>query len=158
MVCHSFSVSVHLPLDSSSLKVLAGFTQSLAHNKLEIRILFGLLSRLQPEHMTSIELNMLCRLYLYNFYMGNFAIGHHKLMDTAKSEICPLRLQNHVHLLRHTASIILFNSRIRRERKWKNDIFALFFNLQLVINFAKTHCEPAGPKNGRAAPRLRLSG
>jgi len=40
------------------------------------------------------------------------------LMDTAKSEICPVPLQNRVHLLKHTAPNILFIYQICGERRW----------------------------------------
>jgi len=40
------------------------------------------------------------------------------LMDTAKSEICPVPLQNRVHLFKHTAPNILFIYQICGERRW----------------------------------------
>ena len=40
------------------------------------------------------------------------------LTDTAKSEICQVPLQNHVHLLKHTAPNILFIYQICGERRW----------------------------------------
>jgi len=40
------------------------------------------------------------------------------LIDTAKSEICLVPLQNRVHLLKHTAPNILFIYQICGERRW----------------------------------------
>jgi len=39
------------------------------------------------------------------------------LMDTAKSEFCPVPLQNRVHLLKHTTPNILFIYQICGERR-----------------------------------------
>jgi len=62
------------------------------------------------------------------------------LMNTVKSEICPVPLQNHVHLLKHTAPNILFIYQICGEKVRKMTLLPSSSTSSYSLIFVQTHC------------------